>query len=108
MKEKYLPIGTVLTLKQGTKKIMIVGYCPINDKNEMFDYTACPFPEGIITPNKIIAFNHENIETIHQMGIDDEETQKLSNAINEMVKNIETMKNIKIPAEENQTIQNTL
>ena len=28
MKEKYLPIGTVVTLNGGTKKVMIIGYCP--------------------------------------------------------------------------------
>ena len=27
MKEKFLPIGTVVTLKGGTVKLMIVGFC---------------------------------------------------------------------------------
>lgn len=97
MKEKYLPIGTVVTLKEGTKKIMIIGYCPINENNEMFDYTACPFPEGVITPNRIIAFNHENIEIINQLGMDNEETQNFNKTLNEIVKNVENMKKVKFP-----------
>ena len=34
MKEKFLPIGTVVLLKNGTKKIMITGYLPVSkDEN---------------------------------------------------------------------------
>ena len=39
--EKYLPIGTVVLLKEGKKRVMITGFCikPEEDKNKMFDYS---------------------------------------------------------------------
>ena len=98
MKEKYLPIGTVVTLKEGTKKIMIIGFCPINDKKEMFDYTGCPFPEGIIAPDKVVAFNHTSIKEIFHMGIENDETIKFNNVLYELVKNMENIKDVKFPA----------
>ena len=33
MKEKYLPIGTVVLLKGATKRLMITGYCSLVDTN---------------------------------------------------------------------------
>lgn len=99
MIEKYLPIGTVVTLKEGTKKIMIIGYCPINDKNQMYDYSACPFPEGVINPNRIVAFNHNNIEMIYQKGIENEEYVKFNKSLNDIVKGMEEIKNVKLPEE---------
>ena len=32
MKEKYLPIGTVVTLQNAKKRIMIIGYCPVDNE----------------------------------------------------------------------------
>ena len=48
--EKYLPIGTVVLLKNTNKKIMITGYltASIDEKNsndEYYDYSGCLFPE---------------------------------------------------------------
>ena len=47
MNEKFLPIGTVVKLKGGTKKIMITSYLVFpnnrNGKSEMFEYGACPY-----------------------------------------------------------------
>ena len=99
MKDKYLPIGTVVTLKEDTKKVMIIGFCTINDKKEMFYYTGCPYPEGIVAPDKIVAFNHNDINQIFQLGIENEETKTFSNALNEIVKNMKTMKDVKFPDE---------
>ena len=37
--EKYLPIGTVVMLKNGTKRAMITGFCSVaqEDKNKMYE-----------------------------------------------------------------------
>ena len=48
MKE-YLPIGSVVTLKQGTKKVMICGRIQKETKQgQIYDYCACLYPEGMI------------------------------------------------------------
>ncbi len=77
MKEKFLPIGTVVLLKNGTKKIMITGYLPVSkDENKtVYDYSACLFPEGIISVNQTAVFNHDQIVEVIQEGYSNQETE---------------------------------
>ena len=93
MKEKYLPIGTVVTLKDATKKIMVIGYCPVeNGHNQMYDYSACLYPEGVIDSNKILLFNHDQIATIHFEGYVSDEFQKSNEQIKQLVSSSSNIK----------------
>lgn len=83
IKEKYLPIGTVVLLKDGSKKAMIIGFCPVTKNGESFDYSACMFPEGVLNNEKSILFNHENIEMVFFEGYQDEEEQKFARILKE-------------------------
>ena len=40
MKEKYLPVGTVVLLQNGTKRVMINGFCSIDSEEptKIYDY----------------------------------------------------------------------
>ncbi|MBR2828220.1 MAG: DUF4176 domain-containing protein [Bacilli bacterium] len=77
MKEKFLPIGTVVLLKGGKKRVMITSYLVFankdDEKKKMFDYGGCTFPEGIIDSNHTVGFNHEDIEKVFYVGLEDEE-----------------------------------
>jgi len=45
--KKYLPIGSIVLLKNGNKKIMIYGRRQIQvTSGKIFDYVACFYPEG--------------------------------------------------------------
>lgn len=83
MKEKYLPIGTVVILKGGTKKVMINGFCAVAEAkpNKMFDYRGCPFPEGVMESNGVALFDHDQIEEICHMGFSNEESIELSDKL---------------------------
>lgn len=72
---KYLPIGSVVLLNEGTKRLMITGFCiiPDEDNSKMFDYSGCLYPEGIISSDQIALFNHEQIKQIYAIGYSDEE-----------------------------------
>ncbi len=74
----YLPIGSVVKLKNANKKVMIIGYLPIpNDNpNIMYDYSACIYPEGILTSEQSLVFNHEQIETLYFKGFEDNEQKE--------------------------------
>lgn len=109
MKEKYLPIGTVVMLKGATKKIMIMGYCPIEkEKNEMYDYSACLYPEGLVDSSKILLFNHDKIEQVYFVGNSDEEYQKINEQMKQMLGGIKELKNIKFPDDKNEKEIETL
>ncbi len=83
MKEKYLPIGTVVLLKKGTKKLMITGYCveAENKKNKMYDYRGCPLPEGIMETNGVALFDHSQIKEICHIGFENPESIDLSDKL---------------------------
>lgn len=83
MKEKYLPIGTVCLLKNGKKRLMITGFCavPTENKQKMYDYSGCIFPEGFLTSNQVCLFNHDQIEKIYHMGYEDESQQSFNKTL---------------------------
>ncbi len=86
MNEKFLPIGTVVLLKEATKKLMITGYCSAvpENPNETFDYVGILFPEGNLIGTEVALFNHDQIGTIVHMGLNDEEFQNLNKEIKEL------------------------
>ena len=73
-------------LKGGTKRVMITGFCAIaeNDKNKMWDYSGCMFPEGFLTSKQTCLFDHEQIEHIYHLGLDDEEEKKFKETLNKL------------------------
>lgn len=83
MKEKFLPIGSVLLLKGATKKVMITGYCSAIPENpeKTYDYVGCLFPEGNLAGSDVVLFDHEQIGTIVHSGLVDEEFNTLNNEI---------------------------
>lgn len=84
--KKFLPIGTVVLLKGGTKRIMIMGFCPVaeNDQTKIYDYSAVLYPEGYLRPDQICLFNHEQIEKIYCLGLSDDEEKKFKEELNKL------------------------
>lgn len=77
-----LPIGSIVKLKNIDKKIMIVGILSTsqNDSKKVNDYSGCFFPEGMMTGNKCILFDQEDIEDLIYIGyVDDEENEYKKN-----------------------------
>ena len=76
---KILPIGTVCLLDGGKKRLMITGYFPVKNedgKKEKYDYMGCLYPEGILSFENVILFNHNQIKNIYHLGlINDKEEQ---------------------------------
>ena len=102
--EKYLPIGTVVTLKGGNKKVMILSYLifPTGEKAEkkMYDYGACSFPEGVVDSKVGIGFNHTDIEKVDHMGLNDDEFQKLNKLLDQYSDDIKAEFRRKVDADE--------
>ncbi len=95
MKEKFLPIGTVVLLKGGKKELMITSYCIfpsnaqykdgqyIKPEKKLFEYGSCIYPEGILDTNVVCAFDHEQIDKILHMGYETPEQAELSELLNQ-------------------------
>jgi len=85
MKE-LLPLGTVVLLKGAEKRIMICGRIQTNvATNEIFDYSACYYPEGLINSKEVIMFNEDNIEKVYFIGFQDTEEFKFKKFLKESV-----------------------
>ncbi len=91
MKEKYLPIGTVVMLKGGKKRVMIAGYFAVDNKtvDVIYDYSGCLFPEGFLSSDQTLLFNHSQIEKIYFEGFQDDEQQMFSKQLLEIAKELE-------------------
>jgi len=89
IEEKFLPIGTVVMLKGGSKRLMISGFCAIEGKNQgekkMWDYSGCLYPEGFLSSTQTCLFDHEQIETVYHYGLADEEEEKFKAQLKELL-----------------------
>lgn len=86
IKEKYLPVGTVVLLKNGKKRVMVTGFCVTPEgKDEAFDYSGCLYPEGFLSSNQNCLFNHSQIEKIFHMGLIDEEELKFKEQLKSLI-----------------------
>ena len=73
---KLLPIGSVVTLEEATKKIMITGILVSDEgSRKTYDYIGVPFPEGFISNETMLLFMHENIGQINFLGYVNAEVQ---------------------------------
>lgn len=94
--KEYLPIGSVVLLKDAQKKIMITGYTPIDmeTKNKIYEYLGCVFPEGIIKSDENILFDTKDIDKIFFKGFVNEEQENFITEVKEILENEEKKKQI--------------
>ena len=74
MLDYLLPIGSVVRLKEATRKIMIFGVKQTNaDTDITYDYIGVIYPEGNIGQEYQVMFHHDMIEEIYFRGFENEE-----------------------------------
>jgi len=73
-KSDLLPLGSIVTLKDGEKKLMIYGRGQIAPSTmQGFDYIACLWPEGNLDEEFMYLFNHQDIDEVFHHGYADAE-----------------------------------
>ncbi len=73
-----LPVGSIATFKGSDKKMMIIGFGAVGDKdpNVVYDYYACMYPEGIMDVEETVyAFNRKDVKKIFYTGYMDDENK---------------------------------
>ena len=75
MLEQVLPVGTVVMLKGGMKKLMIMGYQQSTTESliKVYDYIGCKYPEGFIDTEDLVLFDHSDIDHIFSLGLQNAE-----------------------------------
>ena len=80
MVEKYLPVGSIVLLKDANKKLMITGFGIVKPgSGKVYDYSGCSYPEGIIDSKSIFVFDHDQIADIYYLGYINDEEAKFKN-----------------------------
>jgi hypothetical protein len=79
--KQLLPIGTVVLLKEGNKRLMIYGIkqsvqSDPEKPGEEYDYIGVPYPEGNMGTDYQYLFNHDNIKEVYFRGFEDVERQE--------------------------------
>ena len=74
MKKSLLPIGSVVLLKGGQKRLMICGRIQTDVATGItYDYSACYYPDGILNSKELFMFNNDNIQRLFFIGFQDGE-----------------------------------
>jgi len=75
MLERYLPLGSVVKIKENAHLYMITGRMMSyeNENGEIIskDYHAVLYPFGVLNTNEQIMFNHDQIEKMLFIGYQD-------------------------------------
>lgn len=75
---KILPIGTIVYLKEGTQKLMILNRGSVIEEGGeqlLFDYSAAIYPVGL-NPEQVLYFNKEDIDRVVFEGYSDNEESR--------------------------------
>ena len=83
MLNELLPIGSVVLLKDSTKRVMIVGLKQQQEnESKIWDYSGCLYPEGILDPDHLFLFDREQIQTLFFIGFQDGEGMQFMVGLN--------------------------
>lgn len=90
-KVKLLPLGTIVKLKTGSKKVMITGFCMYDNEHghKLYDYCGVMYPEGMLSNKEANLFNHDDITEIIHMGPSNEEEKQFKINLTSMIQIIE-------------------
>ncbi|EKJ3581710.1 TPA: DUF4176 domain-containing protein [Enterococcus faecalis] len=86
-----LPLGSVVILKGGDIKLIIVGRAQLfNNEGTIgyFDYSALGYPQGVIAESEFAFFNDEDIEKVLFEGYRDEQEVAFADSYEENLKNV--------------------
>ena len=91
MLEKYLPVGSIVLLTGGTKRLMITGYCMQTEERPgvIYDYSGCLYPEGVIRSDVTSVFNHDQIERVDFVGFTDDEGKTFTDELSNKLKDVQ-------------------
>lgn len=82
--KELLPIGSVVLLKGGKKRLMIYGIKQTDNATEIeYDYISVLYPEGNMGEAGQYLFNHEDIDQVYFKGYEEEEREEFLENLSE-------------------------
>lgn len=100
MYKDLLPIGSVVLLNGGDKRVMICGRIQAKEGDAtIYDYSACYYPEGIVDPTSMFFFNRDAIDTVYFLGFQDKEELEFRTTVLDNLGELEIKDGVIIPKE---------
>lgn len=100
MYKNLLPIGSVVLLEGGDKRVMIVSRVIAKAGEDIiYDYAACYYPEGIVDPSNMFFFNNDAISTVFFMGFQDPEEFEFRRQVLDQLGELEVKDGVIVPKE---------
>ena len=82
MYKNLLPIGSVVLLRGGEKRLMISGRIQTKEGEDViYDYSGVLYPEGMIGSDNMYFFNRDAIDRVFFIGFQDFEEIEFQNQI---------------------------
>ncbi len=69
--KNFMPIGTVVQLKNSDGLVIIAGYLAKTGGEEIFDYEGFPYPLGYADEKHLYCFNEDQVEKVFAYGYRD-------------------------------------
>lgn len=85
--DNLLPLGSIVLLHGGEKRLMIVGQRILSRscfKKREYDYTGLIYPEGFVSTKEFYVFDHDDIEKVFFVGYEDEERKEFLGKLKEL------------------------
>jgi hypothetical protein len=83
--KKYLPVGSIIGLKDDSRRLLIIGRQLYSESNNIIrDYAALEYPNGFVdAKDKFILFDNKDIVTVYHYGYVDEIEMQLDEKLHE-------------------------
>lgn len=97
--QTMLPLGTVVTMKEGSKQMMIIGRFQQNVvEDKVYDYTAVLYPEGLLGMDDVLLLDKKDIDHVHFMGYQCQEEALFKEFALEQLKKLNMLEQDEAPA----------
>jgi hypothetical protein len=85
MYKNLLPIGSIVLLKEGQRKLMICGRIVTKGTEaQIYDYVGCVYPQGVVSSSNMYFFNRDAIDMIYFIGFQDQEELQYRHALDQL------------------------
>ncbi len=74
--KELLPIGSVVILKEGTKKLMVIGVMQEDVEGKPYDYLGLFYPEGFVGQAANFLFQADDIREVFYRGYENLEQEE--------------------------------
>ncbi len=85
LNKEFLPIGSVVGLKNDSRRLMIIGRKLYSENHHVIrDYASIDYPNGFIDAGeKFLLFNNDEIDVVYHYGYVDEMEVQLNRLLKE-------------------------